>query len=467
MKPLAVSIALFAIAGASGSASRQATGVKVGEVTPASAIVWMRVTANATRIQDGIVRRGRPAKLLPPHLAVDALEGACPGAPGEVRLRHGTREDLRDATATDWIAVGAATDFAHAFRLAGLAAATTYFFSAETREPGGGAPHEPIRGSFRTAPLPHERAAVRFTVVTGQAYADVDHADGFHIYDAMAKLAPDFIVLTGDTVYYDNEDPRATTAAVARHHWDRMYSFPRHIALHLRVPGYWMKDDHDTLADDCWPAQDRAFMRPMTFEEGRRIFLQEVPMGERTFRRARWGKAIEVWFVEVRDFRSPNDGKDGPAKTIWGAEQRRWLMETLLASDADWRILASPTPIVGPDRKAKADNHANASFAHEGKAFRAWAAKELGSNFFVVCGDRHWQYHSVDPGTGLVEWSCGPASDEHAGGSPGFDGDYHRFHRVKGGFLSVSVTKAGERSAIAFRLHDVKGTVVHEKEYGR
>ncbi|MBN1420300.1 MAG: alkaline phosphatase D family protein [Planctomycetes bacterium] len=462
-----VSIVILGSPDASGSASRQATGVKVGEVSPDSAIVWMRVTANAARIRDGILRRGRPAKVLPPEVAVDALEGACPGAPGEVRLRYGTREDLDGARSTDWVPVGAATDFAHAFRLTGLAPGTLYHVSAETRGPGGGAAHEPLRGSFRTAPPPDARADVRFTVVTGQAYADVDHADGFHIYDAMAKLAPSFIVLTGDTVYYDNEDPRATTPAVARYHWHRMYGFPRHIALHLRVPGYWMKDDHDTLSDDCWPGQDRAFMRPMTFEEGRRIFLQEVPMGERTFRRARWGKALEVWFVEGRDFRSPNDMRDGPEKTIWGAEQLRWLKETLAASDADWRILASPTPIVGPDRKAKADNHANAAFAREGKAFRAWAAKELGANFFIVCGDRHWQYHSVDPGTGLVEWSCGPASDEHAGGSPGLDEDYHRFHRVKGGFLSVSVMRAGARSAIAFRFHDVKGGVVYEKEYGR
>ena len=171
---------------------------------------------------------------------------------------------------------------------------------------------------------------------------------------------------------------------------------------------------------------------------------------------------LEVWLVEGRDFRSPNNIPDGPEKTIWGEEQKRWLKETLLASDADWRVLISPTPIVGPDRKNKNDNHANVGFQHEGDEFRRWAADNLDDNFFVACGDRHWQYHSVDPKTGVQEFSSGPASDEHASGSPGETDEYHRFHRVQGGFLSVNTKKEGDQSVIAFRFHAVNGDVVYE-----
>jgi alkaline phosphatase D len=92
---------------------------------------------------------------------------------------------------------------------------------------------------------------------------------------------------------------------------------------------------------------------------------------------------------------------------------------------------------------------------------RRWFAEKLPKNFFIACGDRHWQYHSVDPATGVREFSCGPASDPHAGGSPGENKEYHRFHRVKGGFLSV----AASREAILFRLHDVHGAVVHESRH--
>jgi alkaline phosphatase D len=445
--------------------TRQATGVKVGEVSENSAIVWMRVTAKASRNAEGPVRRGRPVE--PPPADVGALEGACPGAPGQVRFRYGVREDLAGATSTDWVEVGADRDFTHQFRLTGLKPATVYHYAAETAGPGGTPKHGALRGRFETAPPAEERAAVTFTVVTGQAYKDIDHRDGFHIYEAMAKLGPKFLVPTGDTVYYDSEDPRASTVALARYHWHRMYGYPRHIAFHLRVPGYWEKDDHDTLSDDCWPTLNPRFMLPLTFPDGLRIFREQVPMGEKTYRTYRWGKGLQVWLVEGRDFRSPNTMKDGPDKTIWGAEQKKWLKDSVLASDADWKVLISPTPLVGPDRSKKADNHANASFAHEGNEIRRWVQANVPDNFFFACGDRHWQYHSVHPETGVHEFSCGPASDEHAGGSPGEDPKYHRFHRVLGGFLSVAVGHTGDKSTITFRFHDVHGQVVYQHQRTR
>jgi len=171
---------------------------------------------------------------------------------------------------------------------------------------------------------------------------------------------------------------------------------------------------------------------------------------------------LQVWLVEGRDFRSPNTMKDGPNKSIWGKEQKEWLLKSIQASDADWKVLISPTPLVGPDRQNKADNHSNEAFAHEGNEIRQWIKKNVPDNLFVVCGDRHWQYHSVHPETKVREFSCGPASDDHASGTPGEDKKYHQFHRVKGGFLSVAVSRSEGKGVITFRLHDVQGKVVHE-----
>src|SRR5262249_46743098 len=200
----------------------------------------------------------------------------------------------------------------------------------------------------------------------------------------------------------------------------------------------------------------------LTFQQGMQIFRTEVPMGERTYRTFRWGKTLQIWLVEGRDYRSPNTMPDGPQKTIWGAAQKAWLQRTLVESDADWRILVSPTPIVGPDRANKADNHSNLAFAFEGREFREWAQRTLGDNFVTINGDRHWQYHSVHPETGTHEFSVGAASDSHASGSPGEDPRYHRFHRVKGGFLQVATERSGKESRVHFRLHDVHGQVVYE-----
>ena len=46
----------------------------------------------------------------------------------------------------------------------------------------------------------------------------------------------------------------------------------------------------------------------------------------------RAGRDLQLWFLEGRDYRSPNRDPDGPGKSIWGAEQRAWLQRTLKAS---------------------------------------------------------------------------------------------------------------------------------------
>ncbi|UCD27919.1 MAG: alkaline phosphatase D family protein [Planctomycetota bacterium] len=448
--------------------TRQATGVKVGEVTDGSAIVWVRLTKEASRRADGIVYKAkRPVKWKKPteEIIVNELEGSCPGAPGKVRLRYGDQRNLADSKTIPWVDVSAAADFTHQFRLNDLKPATVYYYTVETTGPGGSPKHGSLNGSFETAPKPDDYGDVTFTVITGQAYRDLDHPNGYHIYEAMGKLKPKFIIPTGDTVYYDSDMPIATTVELARYHWHRMYSYPRHIAFHLHVPGYWEKDDHDSCCNDNWPGMDTKLSRsmlPMTLDKGIKLFKEQVPMGEKTYRTYRWGKGLQVWLVEGRDFRSPNPMPDGPDKSIWGAEQKAWVKKTLLSSDADWKVLISPTPIVGPDRKSKADNHSNKAFAHEGNEFRRWAAKNLPDNFFMACGDRHWQYHSVHPETRVQEFSCGPVSDQHAAGTTGYIAEYHKFHRSKGGFLSVNTRLVEGKSKITFRFHDVHGKVVYE-----
>lgn len=437
--------------------TRQASGVKVGEVTDTTAIVWMRLTAAATRNNAGVPTKGRfnKATSRPVEGPTDRLEGACPGAPGRVRVRYGTREDLADARETDWAEVTAATDFSHQHLLTGLKPATVYHYAAETAGPAGTPRHTALSGRFETALPADSRTDITCCVLTCQMYNDLDHVDGFHIYPAMAKLDPKFVAFTGDNVYYDSEEPRAVTAELARYHWQRMYSLPRHVELLRRVTTYWEKDDHDTVNDDSWPGRS---MGQLTFAQGQEIFRQQVPMSASIFRTFRWGKDLQIWLTDGRDFRSPNDMPDGPQKTIWGAAQKQWLKQTVKASDATWKVLISPTPLVGPDRSNKNDNHANNGFRHEGDEIRAWFKENVPDNLFTVCGDRHWQYHSVHPQSGLNEFAVGPASDQHAGGSPGLDKTYHRFHRVLGGFLSIRV----HGGSILFQHRDVQGTVVYE-----
>jgi alkaline phosphatase D len=424
--------------------------------------VWTRLTAASTRNNQGVVIPGRanvPGAAQAVNVPVEELEGACPGAAGRVRVRYGTRADLADAEATGWVEVTEAADFINQFRLTGLRPGTAYHYASETAGPGGSPAHGAFGGRFETAPPPDAPVDLRFCVMTCQGYPDRGHPDGHAIYPAMLALRPQFAALTGDLVYYDNDAPAAVTPRLARYHWERMFSLRRLVEFTRNVGTYWLKDDHDTLTNDSWPGQRAG---ELTFAEGQRIFRQQAPMADApSYRTFRWGRDLQVWFTEGRDARSPNKQPDGPAKTIWGREQKDWFKRTVGQSDATWKVLVSPTPLVGPDRGKKNDNHANAGFTHEGDEIRGWIKANAPENLFVVCGDRHWQYHSVHPQTGLHEFGAGAASDQHAGGSPGEDAAYHRFHRVKGGFLSVALSRAGRTSTIRFEHRDVAGTVVH------
>ena len=449
------------------SASEMAMGFRVGEVTQDSAIVWTRVTQEKQRNWDGHrepqKREPRVDKYMPSKVKYEDREGAVVGADGQVRVTY-WRNDVKGApkSLTDWKTVQANKDYVHQFQLKGLDAGANYSLLVECRDSDSDRISAKVSGEFRTPAPVDQWQNVSFTVVTGQSYWDLDHREGYHIYPAMGKLNPDFIVPTGDTVYLDSESPRARTVELARYHWHRMYSLPRHVEFHRRVPGYWEVDDHDSWCNDCWPTMTAKWMNPLTFEQAFDIYREQVPMGDQAYRTIRWGSGLQIWIVEGRLFRSPNKMKDGPEKTIWGKKQLEWLKRTITESDADFRVLISPTPIVGPDRGSKADNHANEAFQFEGDHFREWTKESGLKNFYTCCGDRHWQYMSIDPMSGLREFSCGPASDKHAGGSPERDEQIQPFHRVKGGFLSVSIWKESRTPSIAFRHHDVHGNVVHE-----
>jgi alkaline phosphatase D len=195
-----------------------------------------------------------------------------------------------------------------------------------------------------------------------------------------------------------------------------------------------------------------------------------------TYRTLRCGRWLQIWMVEGRDYRSPNRAPDGPEKTIWGAEQNAWLKGTLLASDAAFKILITPTPMVGPDDASKRDNHTNPrAFRHEGEEFLAWAKAQHIRNFYTTTGDRHWHFHSIHP-TGHEEFACGALNSENArlGVSPGTPQSSDPKGKVRqlctdaqpaGGYILVEVLPApdGASARLHFSMQDEWGEVLYEQ----
>lgn len=465
------------------AAPYQATGFKVGEVTSTEAIVWTRTTRSPERVGSAspmpefLYRNPDTGELIegpdslvptvgqwesvvnyPPNATIDTIEGAVPGAPGQVRVLFRPINESQWQT-TDWQTVDADRDFTKQINLFDLNPGTHYELAVEARALESTDVSSSLQGQFKTAPGPDDSARVVFALSSCQEYITQDaEGGGFNIYPSILEIDPDFYVNTGDIVYYDRW---AKNLELARWVWARMFSLPTHFEFHRQISSYFMKDDHDTWVNDAWPGRDVKMMGDFTFEQGQRTFLEQVPMGERTYRTYRWGKDLQIWMVEGRDYRSPNTQTDGPAKTIWGEEQIAWFKDTVTKSDATFKILISPTPMVGPDRDNKFDSHANIGFQFEGALLRDFIAKQ--DNMIVITGDRHWQYVSIDSETGLREYSIGASSNEHAGGWRNDDvRPEHQYLNVIGGFMTVTAERIENIPRLTLRHHGVDGTVLNE-----
>ncbi|MCH7726501.1 MAG: alkaline phosphatase family protein [Planctomycetes bacterium] len=361
--------------------------------------------------------------------------------------------------------------------------------------------------TFRTLPGAKLERSVRFVVVTGMNYAKF-HGDSridrkIHLahnntelplpyagpdkhlgYPALAsilKLRPDFFVGTGDNVYYDTpKEPRAEKISEMRQKWHEQFVQQRYRDLFAAVPTYWMIDDHDYRIDDG----DNTGDHDPSPEVARRIMLEQLPVAPveneknaKTYRTHRVSRDLQIWFPENRMYRSPNAMPDGPKKSIWGTEQKAWLKHTLAESDATFKLLISPNPMIGPDDARKSDNHTNiGGFRHERDEFFAWlkANGDVGKNFYVVCGDRHWQYHSIHP-SGVEEFSCGALVDANSrpgrkpGDAKGTDPkglikQVYSQKKPSGGFLLIESAPASDKrpATLTFRFHDERGAVLHE-----
>ena len=408
-------------------------------------------------------------------------EGLIPGHAGQARLRYSTEATLQAAAITAWQEASAEADHAVVFHLIDLLPARRYYCQVELREKAQADATTSAVSSFVTAPSADQRLPVTFHLTTCQdLHGDVT-------YRAMAAQQPDFCVSAGDTVYYDGQG-HARNVAQAWQAYQKMFGLPAMKDYYSRVGGYFMKDDHDYRFNDSDPymkgrwvsvkqsdpearytetrGDQKLDVAWLTHEEGMQVFRQVFPMSEKPYRTFRWGQGVQLWLLENRDFRSPNSMPDGPEKTIWGDVQKAWLKQTLLASDADYRIVISPNPIIGPDRLMKGDNQANLNgFWYEGQAFLDWLKEQQLNNVILMCGDRHWQYHSIDRrnGRNTHEFSCGPTFDEHTQKvPPPYEGVERPWSASRGGFLSIAYQP--DRT-LTLRFHSMAGESLYQKVF--
>lgn len=446
-----------------------------------SIVLWTRLTqnlegnANGTQFIDisakeakALDKEGNAGKIhsaqIPEGLTLDDMLGACPGTSGEVKLTYFPLTNSENKTELDWIQVDNNKNFTNQWKLENLSPDTKYVVEIEARLNNKSKVSDKIDGAFRTPPAKEETKNVEFCVVTCHDYWRKDTTDGHKIYSAMMDLFPDFYVHTGDIEYYDKPLPWAMTEPLMRFKWDRLFALPLQRNFWSQVTTYFMKDDHDALKNDAWPGMKYG---PVTWERGLEIFDKEqFPSHDKFYKTVRWGKDLQIWITECRNYRDHNDAPDGPGKSIFGEEQKQWLFKTLQESDATFKVIINANPILGPDRTNKNDNYANEGFQTEGDEIREFLNQF--DNVYLCNGDRHWQYVTHPERTNLWEFSCGAGSDVHAGGWNQNDfRPEHRFLRVKGGFLRGNVSREDETATLTFQHYDVDGNVVHEEVFSK
>ena len=452
-----------------------ASGIRIGDVSQTEAIIWTRLTLNKKRVDDAPqpialytdsetgkkhTRKTRKDKngmiYFPQGYDINTIEGAVPGRNGQVRLKFRTKGNSKWQI-TPWEAVDPKANFSKKFILSGLESGKTYNLVVEARADQWGIITATMNGKFKTPPDAQTSKKILFAASTCQGYPHQDHPDGYKIYPFLESLDLDFFVHAGDIIYYDNT---AKNKAMAYHNWNRMFSLPTNKSFHAQVTSYFEKDDHDTWFNDSYRGIETSFMGEFTFDQGLEVFRQEMPIKDKTYRTFRWGKDLQIWLVEGRDYRSPNTMLDGPDKTIWGKVQLEWFKKTVRESDATFKLLISPTPLIGPDRSSKKDNHSNKGFFYEGEQIRKFISKQ--SNMYVICGDRHWQYISKDLKYGIVEFSIGSNSNAHTGGWNQDDlRPEHLYLNVIGGAMTVSIDPANGGS-ISVKHYSVDGVQLNE-----
>ena len=475
--PLLIALSLLVLSIVANGQPYLGNGIKIGDTTDESTIVWVRLTELAEPKWDGLKWLGVTdrefdvgvlgEKQFPKGATLPEMEGSLMGAPGSVRMTWWPENRPKAKERSGWLEVDSNGDFTRNITIDGLKADQLYELEVESRSASGRA-GQSLTASFQTAPGPRKSDPFHFVVSTCQSWITRDKGTaGIQIYDHMLDLDPDFFVHLGDIVYYDKRsaggDVDALTPELARFHWNRWYGCSDVVKFHRRINSFFIKDDHDTLTNDSIPGQR---VGNLTWDDGLTIFKEQVPIGDPTYRTRRWSKDLQFWIVEGRDYRSPNRMPDGAGKSIWGPEQKEWFMEGVRASDAPFKILFSPTPVVGPDRENKKDNYANSNWTYEGSQIRQFCAE---NNVIVICGDRHWQYHSIDDGTGTHEFSSGATTEAHAGGfSLDLRTDEHQYLAIIGGFLSGEIKpgKAGERQLI-MRHYKVDGSLAYEYAFTR
>ena len=320
-------------------------GVAAGEMTSASAVLWTRA----------------------PHA-------------GKVTVRVSRSKSLQSAIV--YSAEARAVNDLTVTRKVFVAPGTRYWYRFEQ----GGA--RSVVGTFSTAPRPGAAVGVRFAI-SGDADATPgsNGKPGFNFYGVYARMAAEanaFNINLGDTIYSDSELGGAPVARTIDEKWAKYrlgLALPALRSLRASSGLYSHWDDHEFVNDFSKPENGQAI-----YTAGVEAFRDYAPVAyypaNGLYRSFRWGKNVELFFLDERSFRSgkataacggdlaptaPRAVRDAfatlapplrnpvsspclaaigdPSRTMLGSRQFEAFTKAIKASKATWKVVVNEVPI--------------------------------------------------------------------------------------------------------------------------
>jgi alkaline phosphatase D len=242
---------------------------------------------------------------------------------------------------------------------------------------------EPVIGRFRTAPA--DRRSVSFVWsgdTAGQGWGIDEARGGMRIYGTMRRLAPDFFIHCGDTIYADGpieaekklpdgtmwrnlvvEDKAKVAETLEEFRGNYKYNLmDRNLrAFNAEVPMLAQWDDHE-VTNNWSPSkslmEDKRYAVksvPLLAARAARAFHEFMPIratpqeAARVYRRVAYGPLLDIFFLDMRTYRGPNtdntQSAEGPETVFLGRDQIAWLKRELVVSRATWKVIAADLPL--------------------------------------------------------------------------------------------------------------------------
>jgi alkaline phosphatase D len=350
----------------------------------------------------------------------------------------------------------------------------------------------------KTAPPAGARVdRLRYAVVGCSQY---EHGY-FTAYRHIADEALDFVFHTGDYIYEHRADGGKDPSRVRQHHGDEIFTVtdyrtryaqykmdPDLMAAHHSAPFVVTWDDHEVDNDYAGDRDERGtppevflLRRAAAYQayyEAMPLRASSMPSGPhlRLHRRLQFGSLIDFSILDTRQWRSDQacgaanqnlcaEAMD-PHRTMLGADQERWLFDTLGSARATWTVIGQQIPTfmrdqraVMPDARFVMDKWDGYPAARARLYARLQQAKT--PNPIVLSGDVHLHYGADlkadyrDPSSATVgveftntSVTSGGDGSQYQAGWEQMKGDnpHIKFHSNRRGYITCTATPQAMRA---------------------